>query len=219
VDACIDPDLGLVERCRDPESEDFEPAFEALYYRYRDRVYSIAYRVTGNSADAMDVVQQSFSRVFRQIGSFRQDSLFSTWLFRLVVNCSIDSKRQQNGAIRRRTSGFHRISPGSEPLDAGATSAEEAAQTSELGEHVHACLQQVSPKLRAILVLRYLEGLSYEALAATLEISIGTVKSRLARAHLAIQRVMDGTLEPFDYPSPAPSEAPRPSRNPSGGSA
>jgi DNA-directed RNA polymerase specialized sigma24 family protein len=75
-----------------------------------------------------------------------------------------------------------------------------AAETTELGDHVHRALLRLSPKLRAVLVLRYLEGLSYEELSESLDVSLGTVKSRLARAHLSFESVLRGTLDTFDYP-------------------
>src|SRR5258708_16719507 len=80
VDLLRDPDTDLVDACRHPESEQFESAFEALYLKYRDRVYSIAYRITGSAVDAMDVVQESFGLVFRKLDGFRADALFSTCL-------------------------------------------------------------------------------------------------------------------------------------------
>jgi RNA polymerase sigma-70 factor (ECF subfamily) len=91
-----DPDFDLVQACLDPADERFEAAFEALYNRYRDRVYSIAYRMLGTTTDAMDAAQDSFSILFRKISSFRFDSKFSTWLFRLVVNCCVDFKRRES---------------------------------------------------------------------------------------------------------------------------
>lgn len=203
-----DPDLELVQRCREVDSDEFEPAFEALYHRYKDRVYSIAFRITGTSTDAMDVVQEAFSLVFRNIGGFRGDSLFSTWLFRLVVNCAIDSTRQRRGVIQSRTSSLSLLPEGERQIEDAADGPAAHAETDELGAHVHRSLQRLSPKLRAILVLRYLEGLSYEDLAQALQVSMGTVKSRLARAHVAIQRVLDGTLEPFGYqPASDPPES------------
>ena len=193
-----DPDLALVERCQNPDSDEFEAAFEALYHRYRDRVYSIAYRITGTATDAMDVVQEAFSLLFHKVSGFRGESLFRTWLFRIVVNCSIDSRRQARTGIQQRTGSLSTLPFGEEPQAAesgpGAT-----AESGELGAHVHGCIQKLSPKLRAVLVLRYLEGQTYEELSATLRVSMGTVKSRLARAHAALQRVLDGTLEPFGY--------------------
>lgn len=180
-----DPDAALVAACRRPESDGFEEAFEALYLKYRDRVYSIAYRVTGSAADAMDVVQESFSLLFRKLDGFRADSLFSTWLFRLVVNCSIDHRRRERSHLRAIEDAEER----DEPTDPAA-GPEVHAETRELGDQVQQAIQMLSPKLRAILALRYLEEMSYDDLAVTLGISLGTVKSRLARAHLALERVL-----------------------------
>ena len=181
-----DPDADLVAACRNPQSEEFEAAFEQLFLRYRDRVYSIAYRITNNTVDAMDVVQESFGLIFRKLDRFRADSMFSTWLFRVVVNCSIDLRR------RERSRSWQ-----SDQLDLVAESAvdpgvgpDSHAATRELGGQVQQAIGLLSPKLRVILALRYLEEMSYEQLAATLSVSLGTVKSRLARAHLAVERVV-----------------------------
>jgi RNA polymerase sigma-70 factor (ECF subfamily) len=204
VESTSDPDLQLVRACQDPGSDRFEVAFEELYGRYRDRVYSIAYRITGGAADAMDVVQEAFSLLFRKIADFRGQALFSTWLFRIVVNCSIDFVRQERARRRHAAAGTHRpdgtADGAGEPTDGGDLDPATCAASSELGTHVHASLQKLSPKLRAILVLRYLEGLSYEQLADALAISMGTVKSRLARAHLALEHVLRGTLAAYGYP-------------------
>ena len=181
-----DPDADLVAACRRPEDEGFEVAFEELYLRYRDRVYSIAYRITGCAMDAMDVVQESFGLVFRKLETFRSGSLFSTWLFRIVVNSSIDLRRRERSRLGQRN-----------PLDDASDTAvdptdgpEASASQNELGAQVHEAIRQLSPKLRAILALRYLEEMSYDSLAATLGLSLGTVKSRLARAHLALERIV-----------------------------
>jgi RNA polymerase sigma-70 factor (ECF subfamily) len=79
------------------------------------------------------------------------------------------------------------------------TRPEDAAELGELGDHVHGSIQKLSPKLRAVLVLRHLEHQNYDELCATLGLSMGTVKSRMARAHVALQRELAGTLEPFGY--------------------
>jgi len=195
----MDPDQGLVKRCQNPDSDEFEAAFEALYHRYRDRVYSMGYRITGTSADAMDVVQETFSLLFRKIVEFRAESLFSTWLFRIVVNCAIDSRRQSRSGLRRRTASLSQLTGAEQPTDEVTTRPEDAAEIGELGDHVHDSIQKLSPKLRAVLVLRYLEHQNYDQLCATLGLSMGTVKSRMARAHVALQRELAGTLEPFGY--------------------
>ena len=193
-----DRDYSLVMACQDPASDSFEAAFEALYARYRDRVYSIAYRITGCTADAMDVMQESFALLFRKIGTFRFDAQFSTWLFRIVVNCSIDHMRHEKS--RGRAASLSQLTPAAEPVAEDLPGPSQKAEHRELGDHVHESIQKLSPKLRAILVLRYLEGQSYEELSATLNVSMGTVKSRLARAHLAMERVLRRSRGAYGLP-------------------
>lgn len=182
-----DPDAALVDACRDPEHEGFEAAFEQLFQRYRDRVYAIAYRITCSSVDAMDVVQESFSLVFRKLDGFRAGSLFSTWLFRLVVNCSIDQRRRARARGWQSTESLEAVV---ETAADSAATPDHAAEAREFGGQIQQAIGMLSPKLRVILALRYLEDMSYEELASTLELSLGTVKSRLARAHLALERVV-----------------------------
>ena len=209
----------LIEACQDVESEAFDAAFEELFGRYKDRVYSIAYRMSGNAVDAMDVVQDSFRVLFLKIGSFRFDSRFSTWLFRIVVNCSIDHRRRERVRSSVNSTSLSLLESRQEP----ATEADgpvEFAQSTELGAHVHRALDRLSPKLRAVLVLRYLEGMSYEQLAETLDVQLGTVKSRLARAHLAIEGILAGSLDRFGYESDHPGRSTTKSgKGESGGSA
>lgn len=199
VDSRYDSDATLVQACQEADPDRAEAAFEALYLRYRDRVYSIAYRITGRSADAMDVMQESFCLLFRKVATFRFDSQFSTWLFRVVVNCSIDHVRHERSRGGRR---LESLSETGEPAMAALEGPHENAESRELGDHVRRAIQRLSPKLRAVLVLRYMEGLSYEDLSGTLQVSMGTVKSRLARAHLALEQVLRGTLGAFGIAEP-----------------
>lgn len=192
------PDSTLVEACRNVQDERFESAFEELYRRYRDRVYSIAYRMTGTAKDAMDVVQDAFRVLFLKVSTFRFDSQFSTWLFRIVVNCSNDHRRRLKGRHQRGPVSLSTLDDEFDVRDEHEGPVELAA-SSEAGEQVQAALQKLSPKLRAILVLRYLEGLSYEELAEALQVQPGTVKSRLARAHLALERVMENRADALGF--------------------
>jgi RNA polymerase sigma-70 factor (ECF subfamily) len=187
VEILRDPDADLVAACRHPDDDGFEAAFEELFVRFRERVFAIAFRVTGSQSDALDVVQESFALVFRKLGSFRGSSLFSTWLFRIVVNCSIDLRRRTR--VGRWPALLTDDSSISELEDAAPGPREHAALR-ETGDQVQAAISMLSPKLRVILALRYLEEMSYEELAATLDLSMGTVKSRLARAHLALEKVV-----------------------------
>jgi RNA polymerase sigma-70 factor, ECF subfamily len=198
VELLRDPDAELVAVCRHPESDGFEGAFEQLFVRYRERVYAIAYRVVGNAVDALDVVQESFALVLRKLHGFRGGSMFSTWLFRIVVNCSIDHRRKREAA-RIGTQGECSID-----LVDDAPNPRDRAETKELGDQVQEAIALLSPKLRAILALRYLEDMSYEELAATLGLSLGTVKSRLARAHLALETVVRNRYPHLDTGSAAP---------------
>lgn len=193
-----DPDAELVAACRRPEVDGFEEAFERLFERYRDRVHAIAFRITGSSTDALDVLQDSFALVFRKLDSFQGGSLFSTWLFRIVVNCSIDHRRRvaSRGVVEFRDSQADEVSPEPSPRDLAAKR--------ELGDQVQAAVSLLSPKLRAVLALRYLEDMSYEELAATLGLSLGTVKSRLARAHLALETVVRNRFPHLDLGAAAP---------------
>jgi RNA polymerase sigma-70 factor (ECF subfamily) len=195
VELLRDPDTELVAACRQPDSEGFEQAFEELFAKYRERAYAIAYRITGSSVDALDVVQDSFALVFRKLQGFRGNSLFSTWLFRIVVNCSIDHRRRSQPQGRLLVGRLDE--PAGEPVDETPDPRERAA-TRELGGQVQEAILQLSPKLRVILALRYLEDMSYEELSATLGLSLGTVKSRLARAHLALEGVVRARFPHLD---------------------
>lgn len=198
-----DPDADLIALCRQPESDAFETAFEQLFARYCDRAYAIAFRVVGNAVDAQDVVQESFALLFRKLHTFRGGSLFSTWLFRIVVNCSIDQRRKRDAASCSSTATTY---ASIEPLDESPTPGDRA-ETRELGDQVQAAISELSPKLRAILALRYLEDMSYEELASTLALSLGTVKSRLARAHLALESVVRTRFPHLNTSSAAPDSA------------
>lgn len=202
VELLRDPDADLVAACRQPESAGFEAAFEELFTKYRDRVHAIAFRVTGSSADALDIVQDSFALVFRKLDGFRGGSLFSTWLFRIVVNCSIDLRRR---TIARPIHAWDRVD--GEQLIDERQSPRDQAVAHELGDQVQEAISMLSPKLRVILALRYLEDMSYEELAATLGLSLGTVKSRLARAHLALENLVRSRFPHLDLSDAAPDSA------------
>ena len=190
-----DPDAELVAACRNPDSEGFEHAFEILFERYRERVYAIAFRIAGNPSDALDIVQESFALLFRKLAGFEGKSLFSTWLFRIVVNCSIDHRRRT-----RKGRAPSLLSDQEESVDLAdeGPGPEDSASVHEVGDQVQEAITQLSPKLRVVLALRYLAEMSYEDLAATLELSMGTVKSRLARAHLALEHIVRSRFPHLD---------------------
>jgi RNA polymerase sigma-70 factor (ECF subfamily) len=166
----------LVEACQRGERE----AFRALFEIYRDRVYSIALRYSGDEAAAMDIAQDTFVKLFGSIQHFRGDAAFQTWIYRLVVNSCFDHKRRTRRLVPLAT-GFLAT------LRASADSLADLLR-SEVRSSVRSAVDRLSPTLRMVVVLRYTEGLSYEEIAVVLGCSEGTVASRLNRAHKALGR-------------------------------
>jgi len=177
----VDPDFKLIERCQSKDPIEYESAFFEVYKKYGDRAYNISYRILGNNEDALDVVQDAFVTLFNKIDKFRGDSRFFTWFYRIVVNLSIDKRRKRASipfVSNNETDGLISNLP-----DEKCDSIEKFAMREYLETNIQACFSNLNPNLRVVTVLRYVEGLSYLEIAETLECSIGTVKSRLNRAH------------------------------------
>ena len=163
----------IIECCRRGERE----AFRALYDAYKDKVYSIAlYFFHGDQTEAGDATQQVFLKLLSNIGSFRGDSEFSTWLHRLVVNTCLDGSRRSKS--RERLSDPEVMARIADPASHG-----EDLERQEVAGQVHAALASLPPKLRMPVVLRYFEDLSYAEMGEALQCSPGTVASRLSKGH------------------------------------
>lgn len=195
----VDPDKDLVLACQADKPQGLQGTFRDLYDEYKDRVYNTCYRITGNPADALDASQETFGILFRKIDSFRFESRFSSWVYRIAVNASIDLKRRSS---QRRAISLEKTLDveGRDGLrieieDERVELPSAAASRHELEAEVQRAISRLSPKMRVITVLRYLEALSYDQIAQTLQISIGTVKSRLARAHQALDRELTPVLD------------------------
>jgi len=197
-----DPDAALVQRCQETELQGLQGPFRELYDLYKDRVYNVCYRICGNASDALDASQETFGIVFRKLGEFRFDSKFSSWAYRIAVNASIDLKRRSNArklasldALQERKTprGSARFDPSDERIEMPMA----AASRHELEHEIQRAIDRLSPKLRAITVLRYHENLSYEEISETLQISLGTVKSRLSRAHAVLDRELTPVLDRY----------------------
>lgn len=191
-----DPETELVRACQQVEPRALQGEFRELYDRYKDRVYNVCYRITGNATDALDSSQETFGIIFRRIGEFRFQSRFSSWVYRIAVNASIDLRRRTR---TRRIASLDGISdPGGAPFDLADPSVEmpsAAASRKELEDEIQGAIDRLSDKLRTMIVLRYTENLTYDQIAETLEISLGTVKSRLSRAHEALDRELTPVLD------------------------
>ena len=163
-------------------------AFEELVRLYEKRVYAVALRSAGSPEDAADIVQEVFLRAWRSIESFRGDSGFSTWLFRITMNLCVDCARHKHA--QPQTQPLVGEDDAERPIPDTAPTPEEHLENSELGRELAAALGDVSGEHRQIVLLRDVSGLSYTEIAEVLEISEGTVKSRLSRARLALRTVL-----------------------------
>ena len=163
-------------------------AFEELVRRYEKRVYAIALRSAGSPEDAADITQDVFLRAWRSIESFRGDSGLSTWLFRITMNICVDHARHRQ--TQPQTMALTNDEDEERPIHDTAPTPEEHLDNSELGRELAAALDEVSEEHRRIVLLRDVSGMSYTEIAEILEISEGTVKSRLARARIALRKVL-----------------------------
>ncbi len=196
-----DPDHDLVLRCQAAGADErgLDGPFGELYGRFKDRVYNVCYRITGSPTDALDASQETFGTIFRKVESFRFQSRFSSWVYRIAVNASIDLKRRSRSRNLASLDAFGEgdDSDGSrfEISDESVPMPSAGASRRELEEEIQRAISRLSPKLRAVTVLRYTENLSYEQISETLAISLGTVKSRLARAHAGLDRELAPVLD------------------------
>jgi RNA polymerase sigma-70 factor (ECF subfamily) len=167
----------VIEACRRGHADAFRELFEA----YKDRVYSIALRYSGDPAAAMDIAQDTFLKLLSRIGDYRSEASFDSWLYRMVVNSCIDHQRRGR-----------RMAPFLEGLiDAVCAPAESVLHKLmrvETEQRVQAVVAKLAPEQRIVIVLRYTEGLSYDEIASIIGCSPGTVASRLNRAHKILER-------------------------------
>lgn len=175
-------------------------AFEKLVLEYEKNVYNIALRMTGNSEDAADMTQEAFIKAYNSLQSFRGDSKFSVWLYRIVSNVCLDFLRSKN---RRPTVSLSVEDDDGE--DAQLDVADES-QSPELlldrkltRDSVRRGLDSLPPDYRQILLLREIQGLSYDEIAQALSLEVGTVKSRIfrARKRLCTFLIDDGNISDF----------------------
>jgi RNA polymerase sigma-70 factor (ECF subfamily) len=174
-------DWDVITACQQGDRDALRVLFEA----HKDRVYSIAlYTMDGDHAVAADVTQQIFLKLITRIGQFRGNSEFTTWLYRLVVNECLDERRK-----RRRFVPLAEFSLVSKTPHESATAKNFARR--EMADQVQAAIAELRPKLRMPILLKYVEGLSYEEIASVLGCSKGTVGSRLNRGHKALARRLE----------------------------
>ncbi|MBI1850396.1 MAG: sigma-70 family RNA polymerase sigma factor [Planctomycetes bacterium] len=192
-----DPDLAVVREFLTGDPERKRDAIGKLYEKYQDRAFNTAYRITGDFNLAKDVIQDSFVAVWEKLPGFRTRSKFSSWLYRIVVNYSIERRRRvlRNSRHALEMSGDVAVLPdGSEPVDLRVDAPDRRLSNREFERKVQAAIDKLSPRLRPVVVLRYIEDRSYKEIGEILRCSIGTVKSRLNRAHAALEPLLHGVV-------------------------
>jgi RNA polymerase sigma-70 factor, ECF subfamily len=175
--------------------EGSEEAYEELVTRFQQPVFNLIYRLMSEPGDASDVVQEVFLKIFRNIGNFRNQSTLKTWIYRIAVNEAYNHRRwffrhRRNEVMLEDEQAAETI-----PLAASKTPYEYVLDL-ERQTMIEQALARINPSFRVAVVLRDIEGMSYEEIAQVLDLSMGTVKSRILRGREAMRQELAGKLEP-----------------------
>ena len=162
-------------------------AFGELVKRHKDYLYNLSYRLTNNPSDAEDLTQEIFIHIMNKIDSFKGDAKFSTWLYRLATNQCLDWLRRQ----KPENITLDKIDPKSDE------DIHSVIEIKEQIDDIKVALIKLPEDFRLAVVLRDVEGLSYEEISEYLDLSIGTVKSRISRGRSQLKKILDpeGTKE------------------------
>jgi RNA polymerase sigma-70 factor (ECF subfamily) len=186
-------DLTLVKRCREGD----QAAFRLLVERYQKKAYAQALGMLKDKDEAMDIAQEAFVKVYKYLDHFKGDSSFYTWLYRIVSNLCVDRLRKACGGAQAEQNVEFDETVDPEGVAASGilatrlgTNPQKALLRAELAHKIEAALDQIPEKHREILILREMEGMSYEDLARVLEIPKGTVMSRLFHARAKVQQLL-----------------------------
>jgi len=188
----------ILKRVREGQAE----AFGTLILQYQDRVFNTCWRICGNLEDARDLTQEAFLKAYERLDTFKQESGFYTWLFRIAVNLAISLRRS---STRRRQVPFDVVAEGTQ-ADALSQSAARAgdrhaagpANDSALQGLVVRALHELEEDYRAVVVLRDIEGFGYREIGEILDIPPGTVRSRLHRAREALRKAVEPALRSME---------------------
>ncbi len=188
------PDIDLVKRSQTGDTR----AFDALVTKYRGRIYAMTYHLIQNESEAWDLSQEAFIKAWRALPNFKLDASFYTWLYRIAHNVTYDwlrkKKIQGDGEFDdERTE--HRAAAGAETTPKGDAAPDAAMRNAELGARIQAAIARLSPEHRQVIVLREVEGMAYEEIAAMVPCSLGTVMSRLFYARKKLQEQLHDVYE------------------------
>ena len=187
-------DGDLVSRCQRGETD----AFNELVTRYRGKVYAMIYNMVHNEQDAWDLAQDGFLKAWKSIGRFRGQSSFYTWLYRILMNVTIDSLRRRQVAGETEfddSVALRNIDPNSSTTPKSVALPDEKLTGDEIRARIDAAITRLSPEHRAVILMREIDGLEYQEMADALECSIGTVMSRLFYARKKMQSMLKDVYE------------------------
>ncbi len=174
--------IGLGDAAREQTSRRAE--FDRLVERYHKQAYNIAYRMTGNHADAEDLTQEAFVRAFRFFGNYRRDWPFDNWLYKIMSNLFVDDLRRRPKAHLQSLDQPLDLSGSGEvylEIPDSGSNPERMVMSQELDEYIQRALTSLPNDFRMTVILADIEGLSYEEISAAMKCSLGTVRSRLHR--------------------------------------
>ena len=184
--AMEESDLATVSRARNGDAE----AFRALVERHSKSVFRLVYRMTGNTHDTEDLVQETFIKAFKSLGGFEARAHFGTWLYRIAVNCFLDWRRKQRVHEELDEGNEPRIEPAAPGFAAHRSSSEQALFRMELRECVEAGLEELSPQERSAFVLRHFEGMSIAEIGRMLHLDTSAAKHSVFRAVQKMRRAL-----------------------------
>jgi RNA polymerase sigma-70 factor (ECF subfamily) len=188
-------ELELVKQCQAGQTE----AFDELVTRYRTRVFAMIYNMVHNEQDAWDLAQESFVKAWRSIKRFRRHSSFYTWIYRIVMNVTIDWLRKKHikgaGTEFDDSIQLKEVDPASRTLPKADPLPHERMQRREIRKKIDNAIAQLSPEHRAVILMKELEDMQYHEIAETLGCSIGTVMSRLFYARKRLQHLLRDVYE------------------------
>ncbi len=190
-----DEDFELTRRCQNGDVE----AFEALVEKYQKKMLNTAYRMIGNYEEACEVVQDAFLAAYRALKKFRGESKFSTWLYTIVINLSKNRLKKVKTRFHREGLSIDDPAGNIQGQYGGNPPAQDfpmadPLEKRQVQEKIQACIKTLDPEYREVLVLRDVQGFSYEEIRAILKIADGTVKSRLFRARDALKECLKKAL-------------------------
>lgn len=191
------PDYDLVKRCQAGDAR----AFDTLVTRYRGKVYAMTYHMIQNETEAWDLSQEAFIKAWRALPQFKLDSSFYTWLYRIAHNVTYDylrKKKIQGDGEFDDSRTEHRAAVGAETMPHGEAAPDVVMKRAELGQRIRDAIAQLSPDHRQIVLLREVDGMAYEEIAATIPCSLGTVMSRLFYARKKLQELLKDAYENAD---------------------